>query len=295
MNENKNSEQWVFRPEVTAPLSVKNEQQFLSGNYLFTTILDSIQDGVSVLNTSLDIKYLNASMKYWHGLDEKNLDKKCYKVYHGRRTPCQDCPTLKSIHTKEPHMSLVSFTKESRDMGWQQVYAIPILNAEGEVILVLEYVRDVTFQKSMEKTLSNLESRFSSLEEQNNILLSALGQMQIEKEQLETTIETNVEKFIKPSLDVLKRKVDGKDVDVVSGIIDQICYPVTKKRTAKLAVLSPREKEVAVLIKDGKSSKEIAEMLIITKKAVDYHRQNIRKKLGLTRSDNLRNYLEINL
>ena len=96
-------------------------------------------------------------------------------------------------------------------------------------------------------------------------------------------------------MEVLKKKVESKDVAVVSGIIDQICYPVTKKRSAKLSVLSPREKEVAVLIKEGFSSKEMAEKLAITKKAVDYHRQNIRKKLGLSRSDNLRNYLEVNL
>ena len=178
MSEHINSEQWVFRPAITAPLSVKNEEQFLSGDYLFTTILDSIQDGVSVLNTDLEIKYVNASMKYWHAIQKECIGRKCYSLYHNRKKPCENCPTLMCIKTKEPHTSLVSFTKESRDTGWQQVYSIPILNAEGEVILILEYVRDVTFQKSMEKTLVNLESRFSSLEEQNNILLSALAQMQ---------------------------------------------------------------------------------------------------------------------
>lgn len=42
--------------------------------------------------------------------------------------------------------------------------------------------------------------------------------------------------------------------------------------------LTPREWEVAKLLAQGLTSKEIAETLSISKKAVDFHRGNIRKK-----------------
>ena len=48
------------------------------------------------------------------------------------------------------------------------------------------------------------------------------------------------------------------------------------------------------MIKEGYTSKEIADALFITKKTVDYHRSSIRKKLDL-KNGNLRVYLETHL
>ncbi len=55
--------------------------------------------------------------------------------------------------------------------------------------------------------------------------------------------------------------------------------------------LTPREFQVASLIKEGKTSKEIAQILGIEKGSIDTHRKNIRKKLGLNRASNLQSHL----
>jgi len=56
--------------------------------------------------------------------------------------------------------------------------------------------------------------------------------------------------------------------------------------------LTPTEIQVAVLIKEGKSSKEIAESLRVSAAGIDFHRKNIRKKLGLKNTKtNLRSFL----
>ena len=56
--------------------------------------------------------------------------------------------------------------------------------------------------------------------------------------------------------------------------------------------LTPQEIKVASFIKEGRSTKEIADILRITSNAVDYHRKNIRKKLGLSgKSVNLQSFL----
>ena len=46
--------------------------------------------------------------------------------------------------------------------------------------------------------------------------------------------------------------------------------------------LSPREMEICAMIKNGASSKDIAEALDIALVTVQKHREVIRKKLGLT-------------
>ena len=54
-----------------------------------------------------------------------------------------------------------------------------------------------------------------------------------------------------------------------------------KGETIEKAILSSREKEVLQLIAEGKSSKEIGEILFLSPKTVDVHRNNIMKKIEL--------------
>jgi DNA-binding CsgD family transcriptional regulator len=45
--------------------------------------------------------------------------------------------------------------------------------------------------------------------------------------------------------------------------------------------LTPREREIVQLLAEGKSSKEVAELLTISVKTADTHRANIMRKLDL--------------
>ena len=62
--------------------------------------------------------------------------------------------------------------------------------------------------------------------------------------------------------------------------------------TPRFARFTPTEIRVANLIKEGKTNKEMADVLLISKNTVLYHRHNIRKKLKLTNTAiNLRTHL----
>jgi DNA-binding CsgD family transcriptional regulator len=57
-------------------------------------------------------------------------------------------------------------------------------------------------------------------------------------------------------------------------------------------LFTPREIDVAALVREGKTSKEIADLLNVSVSAVDFHRKKIRKKLGLKNDkSNLRSHL----
>ena len=56
--------------------------------------------------------------------------------------------------------------------------------------------------------------------------------------------------------------------------------------------LTPMEMKIVELIKQAKSTKEIAEILCLSPQTIATHRRNIRKKLGLTnKAVNLRIFL----
>jgi DNA-binding NarL/FixJ family response regulator len=61
-------------------------------------------------------------------------------------------------------------------------------------------------------------------------------------------------------------------------------------RTTAEEPLTIREREIVILIAEGKSSKEIGELLFISSRTVQHHRANIMKKLNLKKSADLVKY-----
>ena len=107
---------------------------------------------------------------------------------------------------------LVPYTSGGEDSGWQKLYAVPVLDKNGHVVLVIEYIRDITFQKRVETNMNELAELYENLEAQNDMLMEILNQRERYKEDLEQAITQNVEKYIRPSLNYLKKNVKERDI-----------------------------------------------------------------------------------
>jgi DNA-binding NarL/FixJ family response regulator len=66
--------------------------------------------------------------------------------------------------------------------------------------------------------------------------------------------------------------------------------PGGEQRTAPEEPLTVREREITKLIAEGKSSKEIGELLFISSRTVQHHRANIMRKLNLKKTADLVKY-----
>jgi Response regulator containing a CheY-like receiver domain and an HTH DNA-binding domain len=286
---------WVFTPNIQIPNITENETDLYESKQLLYSILNSIQDGISILDGDLNVRFINTSMQHWYLNHMPIIGQKCYKIYHNRVQPCENCPILPSIQQRVPNMAEVKYTASGYDKGWQELYSIPIFDVNNNLLAIIEYVRDITFQKKMELELNKLNEKFQNLERQNDALLRLLNQREKDREQFEENITNNMENFIKPSLKQLEKIININEIAMVEALIEEIVYPVTKKRSRNFENMTSREIQISTLIKEGKTSKEIADILTITIKAVDFHRANIRKKLGLIGDTgakiNLRAYL----
>ena len=272
---------WVSDPIIRLDPGTASVSEMLVSKNLLLATLNCIQDGISILDTDLNVRKINTSMQYWYSNTEDIIGKKCYLVYHNRAQPCENCPVLKTIGNKTPHIGIVKYSQAGSDKGWQELFAIPILDGAETLVGVLEYVRDISYQYKLEHDLNRIMEQYQSLEKRSAAISQLLMQRKLEREQLEETITQNFEKFIKPSLDYLKTRSDVNEINHVETLIEEIVYPITKKRSSILDKLSVREMQIALLIKEGRSSEEIAKSLVVSKKTVDFHRSNIRKKLGL--------------
>jgi len=152
---------------------------------------------------------------------------------------------------------------------------------------------DITEMKEKEKELT---IKTQSLEDLNAALRVMLKQREQDREELEKTLLSNVKEFVLPYIDKLRNGHIENDyntyVDLVESSLKEILSPFSRKLSSRFSQLTPKEIQVANLIKDGKSSKDIANLLNVSSSAIDVDRYRIRKKLGLNnKKTNLVSYL----
>jgi DNA-binding CsgD family transcriptional regulator len=273
--------EWIFDPIIRVDANFDPNGNLLQSNSLLLSTLDCIQDGVSILDTDLNLRYVNTSIKYWYSISGNYVGQKCHQLYHNQQEPCENCPILNTLKDKAPHIGIVRYSSAGVDKGWQQLFSIPILDMDSNLVGILEYVRDISYQYQLELDLNQIMEQYQSLENRNLAISQLLTERKQEREQLEETISQNIEKFVKPSLNYLKTKSGAADVNLVEKLIEEIVYPITKKRFSILDKLTTKEMQVTRLIKEGKTTAEIARILVVSPKTIDFHRANIRKKLGL--------------
>jgi PAS domain S-box-containing protein len=173
-------------------------------------------------------------------------------------------------------------------------------DAGGEPTGNIVILRDVSERKKVEDALrrreADLEAQSRHLEEVNAALRVLLKQREQDKGELEEKVLSNVKKLVLPYVRRLKNsRLDAEQaayLGILQSNLEDIVSPFATRLSSSYLRLTPAEIEVANLIKEARDTKTIAELLNISPRTVDSHRQNIRKKLGLrNRKANLRTHL----
>ena len=99
-----------------------------------------------------------------------------------------------------------------------------------------------------------------------------------------------------PYIERLKNgRLEGNDLvslNVIESNLKDIASPFASKLSSEYLSLTPRELQVANLVREGKTTKEIAGLMGASPATIEVHRYHIREKLGLSRKKtNLRTYL----
>jgi DNA-binding CsgD family transcriptional regulator len=158
-----------------------------------------------------------------------------------------------------------------------------------------EVLRRKQAEKALRERQKELKLKVNTLKELNASLRVLLERREEDAKAVGETVQSNVKLLLIPFLDKLNRtRLDTEQrayLDVVQSTLCEIVSPLSRELSSKYVSLSPREIQVADLVKDGKTSKHIAEMMDLSKRTVESHRQTIRKKLGLKGKGKLRSNL----
>ncbi|BBO78824.1 hypothetical protein DSCW_62410 [Desulfosarcina widdelii] len=160
---------------------------------------------------------------------------------------------------------------------------------------------DVTAKANAEKALKareqELRMKTDNLEEANIALSVLLKKREKDKEDIENNILYNVKSQLMPYIEKLENSKLTPRATTFLGILksnlNDVVSPFSRKLSATYMQLTPREILIAKLIRDDKSTKEISGILTISESSVQFHRHNIRRKLGLVaKKMNLKSYLQ---
>ncbi|MEN6331057.1 MAG: helix-turn-helix transcriptional regulator, partial [Smithella sp.] len=138
-----------------------------------------------------------------------------------------------------------------------------------------------------------LEEKTNNLQEINTTLNVLLQKREEDKKIMEENFVANIGSLVLPYLEKIRKyNLDEQQqycLDTIEKNLDEIATPLLKN--IQQFNLTPREIQIASLINDGKTTKEIAQALGIAEGSIATHRKNIRKKLGLDRSSSLQSHL----
>ena len=135
---------------------IREQERFLS------SVFDSIQDGLGVLDRELTIIRANPVLENWPVASRPLVGKKCYESIYGREKPCRDCPALKTLETGESQRQ-VRPAKVPGGVLWMEIFTYPLRDSQdGPLTGVIEYVRDITDRVRAEEGRKLTEERLQA-------------------------------------------------------------------------------------------------------------------------------------
>ena len=274
-----------------------NQQQ----KFFLQHLIESITHPLYVINVNNYTIIMANSAANFGKLSETS---KCYKLTHRKNKPCNTkehpCPIEEIKKHKKPIVVEHFHYDSDSNARLFEVHGYPIFDKDGEISQIIEYSLDITERKQNEENLriirENIEIKSKKLEEKNTALKVLIELLEEARRDIEKSMDKNIKTLVIPFLEQLNYSSLDENQKNILNIIDtniyEIIKPFTTRLSNKLTYLSPIEVRIAKMVKDGKTAKDIAEILLISEYTVKEHNAHIRKKLGLKRkSINLKSYL----
>lgn len=286
-----------------------SEEQLLENDNRFRLALDGSSNGVWDRNVLTDEIYYGENwyrtLGFENGIDG---DPSFESLLHPD-------DRARVIALREEHVQgktaryEAEFRLRNKDGGWQWILSrgqAVTRDKQGRALRIIGTHTDITRLKKVETELiqsqneleQRVQQRTAELYESNIALKVVLKKREEDRQILADQVLSNTSRLVIPFLDRLQEcRLTERQVliDILRTNISELTSPFAHTFSAGMARLTPAEIQVANLVKLGKSSKEIAEIMRLAPGTISIHRKNIRKKLDLTHTkNNLQTILTMN-
>ena len=263
----------------------KNISNFIHPDYLTRVLKDlkHIQEGTAKSLKQYKVIDAHKQEKWIEGIGTKI-------TFQGKTA---DFVTLRDITNRKKFEKELQTAKEMLEQGVQERTAeLMVKNRQ----LTEEIEERKKVQNALKKRERELAQKSRFLEETNSALKVVLQNMENQATELQGDILNNVKESILPHIEKLRQcqsiAEQKSHLDIIEENLNNITSPFLRNIAAHYLNLTPKEIQVANLVKDGKTTKEIAELMTLSARSIDFHRDNIRKKFDLkNKKTNLQSFL----
>lgn len=289
-------------------LLTEANEQLRESEEKFKTIFENANDEIAYIGIDGTIIDVNDRVEDITGYSrQESIGKKFYEF--GALSPdvwqefIELTADLLAGKTRETHIMEI----EIRGKAGKRVCAEVnprVVKKGGEISGVLVIIRDISDRKKQEELLRKhrddlerlVNERTMNLGEANAALKIMLQKAEEVKAELEDKILFNVKEFILPYLEKLRKSnLDPAQEVYLNSLeenLNEMTSPFLHGISTKYLKLTPTEIRIANMVKQGKTSKEISDLLNMSARTIDTHRYNIRVKLGIKNQKiNLRTHL----
>ncbi len=130
------------------------------------SILNFIDEGLSVIDKNFFIKDTNSWVLEHFGLEEIRPNQHCYEVFRNRSTPCDFCPAAQTFKTGKSYKEILNNPFNEDTSKWYSLVSYPIIDKNNKITAVIENLRDITETKLTEQKLLQKNDEFKILNRQ---------------------------------------------------------------------------------------------------------------------------------
>jgi PAS domain S-box-containing protein len=297
--------------DVTERNRIYEALQTSEAKYRFLT--DNMNDMIGAVDQDLRMTYVNKSIEKFFGVKPeecigRDLSEFCTPQSYNliRKTIAEQLEIEKNGLGTPDWTARIEMEDHHKDGStiWLECLMSCLRDSKGVLIGYHGVSRNITERKKLEKevndmlnTLENrVQERTIELEEVNTALRVLLKKGEQDLKKLGYDIADNIDQLVIPFLRKLKisSSIDQNKTyaNIIETNLTNIISPFISQLYKTNKNLTPKEIQIAAMIKDGRSSKEIASIMSVSIGTITTHRNNIRKKLKLSsRELNLRTHL----
>lgn len=264
--------------------------------------LDKLPAGIALLDRSFCLMNYNKTYEYYmlkHSPSppQKNKGQCIFKYLPGlENTGSFALKAARDLNITKIELGreINLFLKGGKVQTIWDAFLSPLTRHDKEKSIgVVLFCLDQTGNESFQSVNSEHQQQVNELK----TVIRVLNDLRIEDQ---ISMENKVYHNIKSILIHLVERLENRRLDSVQQVLVQMIKSNLNNITSGFSSylndpaydLTPREILISDMIREGRTTKEMAGILCISTTTVEFHRRNIRKKLGLTcKSDNLRNFL----
>lgn len=148
----------INQERIRAEEKVKWGEEILRTQNRLQALFDGAPDAIAIVDRNSRIRMVNKTALNWYRKPAEDfVGKLCHQAFQGRSALCPNCPAEESLRTGEPAFRERASLVAGGNKYYLQIFTFPLRDSNGNVVEVVEYVKDVTAEKELQQQIIQSE------------------------------------------------------------------------------------------------------------------------------------------